>query len=440
MDIKSERKTGTAIPTAGEIFPDGTIIELLRDPGNADGLTLVHCHKKILDVQPTFSHAGQLYGPIRLNQDVSKAVRFPTRVATPETTRKLFADTHALLINYLGQLDACTTAMVFAVFASWMAPVLPMAPILSMFAPPGTPKNLALQLLDLLCRRPIRLAGPGRADLLRVPMSLNPTLLLDEPDLKHAMQSILQAGAHRGVYVPTSDGMRDLFGFKIICSRKPIVGTELETDALRVALIPVARELPSLDQKSGTEIAEKFQARFLRYFLQNSSRVQIPCFKGSRLSQPLQDMARAFGAAIVGDDEIQKRILPLLDVQDEEIRSDRARTCDAVVLEAGLFFIHQDGWSKVRSDSVAEKVNAIYKGRGDVQQVSAESVGWAIKRLRIPGGRINRAGNGIELNATTCRLIHELALSYGVRAMQGPLRSDCSYCRQLEAMIAQSKT
>jgi len=159
-----------------------------------------------------------------------------------------------------------------------------MAPILSIFAPPGTPKNRALQLLDLLCRRPLRLAGLGRGELLRIPMSLHPTLLLDEPVLKHAMQSTLQAGAHRGCYVSTGNGMRDLFGPKIICTRKPIVGTELEADVLRVALIPVARQLPSLDQKTGKEIAEKFQARFLSYFLRNSGGVQIPNFKGSHLS------------------------------------------------------------------------------------------------------------------------------------------------------------
>jgi hypothetical protein len=234
--------------------------------------------------------------------------------------------------------------------------------------------------------------------------------------------------------------VRDVFGPKVICSRKPIVGTALEADVLRVALIPVAGQLPALDQEIGKKIAEEFQARFLGYFLRNSSGVQIPNFDQSHLSQPLQEIARAFGAAVVGDLEIQKKILPLLGIQDEEIRSDRARSCDAVVLEALLFFIHQGGWPKIRSDSVAEKVNAIYKGRADTQQFSAESVGWAIKRLGIPSGRINRAGNGIELKATTCRLIHSLALSYDVRAMQGSGPSNCDYCRELETTIAKSKT
>jgi hypothetical protein len=52
---------------------------------------------------------------------------------------------------------------------------------------------------------------------------------------------------------------------------------------------------------------------------------------------PIQDLARAFGAAIIGDTELQAGILPMLRSQDEKIRADRACTIDAVVLEALLF-------------------------------------------------------------------------------------------------------
>src|SRR5580700_8168699 len=111
--------------------------------------------------------------------------------------------------------------MVFAIFVSWFSPVLPMAPIISIYAPAGTPKNLVLQLLSLFCRRPLRLIGLRRGDLLRVPMSLRPTLLLDEPDLKPAMEAILLSSSQRGTHIPSGRGMQDLFGPKIICSRNP---------------------------------------------------------------------------------------------------------------------------------------------------------------------------------------------------------------------------
>lgn len=269
-------------------------------------------------------------------------------------------------------------------------------------------------------------------------MSLQPTLLLDEPDLRPEMQTLLQSSSHRGTRIMSSHGLLEFFGPKIICSHKLPRGTALETDALKAALIPIAGHLPLLDKKTEEEIAEEFQPRFLGYFLRTASSVQSPNFDASQFTSPIQNLARTLGAAVIGDSELQKKILPLLSVQDEEIRVDRSRTCDAVVLEALLFFIHQGGWSKVRTDNIAEKVSAIYKGRGSDQQTSPETVGWAIRRLGIPSGRINRAGNGVELNVSTCRLIHKLAQSHGVRTMEGGLRSDCRYCSELEPIIAQA--
>ena len=441
MALQRRRESDVAIQTAGEVFADGTVIEILRAPASPEEFTLVRSQQGISELKPTVSHAGQVYTPIRMNGGTFlRAVRFPTRVARPEFTNKLFTDVHALLRRHLAQLEPCIAAMVFTIFASWMSPVLPIAPILLIFAPAGSPKNLVLQMLGMLCRRPLRLVGLRRGDIPRLPMPLQPTLLLDEPDLRPEMQTMLQSSTHPGTQIISSRGIAEFYGPKIICSRKLPQDTALETDALRIALLPVAGQQPFLDKRAEAEIAEEFQSRFLSYFLRNSSGVQIPSFDVSQFTLPVQDLARAFGAAIVGDGELQQKILPLLNVQDEEIRADRASAFDSIVLEAGLSFIHQSGWTKLRIDKLAEKVSAIYKGRGIDEEPSAERVGWAMKRLGIPSRRINRSGNGLTLNVSTCRLVHKLALSHGVRAMQGGFFSDCRYCRELEAMIVQGRT
>ena len=138
--------------------------------------------KEILEIKSEILYANRVYVPMPVDSSVAKAVHFPTRVAPSESTRKLFTAVHALLASHLGQLDPCITAIVFAIFASWLSPVLPTAPILSIFAPAGSPKKLVLRLLNMLCRHPLCLIGLRRSDLLRVPISLQPTLLLDEPD------------------------------------------------------------------------------------------------------------------------------------------------------------------------------------------------------------------------------------------------------------------
>jgi len=439
--VQTERASDVAIQTAGEVFADGMVIELLRDATTREEFSLVRSQKGVLDLKPTVSHAGRVYAPIRMNGSAFlKAVRFPTRVAPPESAKNLFTDVRALLYRYLAQTDTCLTAMVFTIFASWMAPVLPTAPILLIFAPAASPKNLTLQLLGLLCRHALPLTSLRRCDLHRVPMQLQPTLLLDEPDLRPEMQELLQSSAHRTTGIISGRGVVELYGPKIICSHKLPRGTALATEALRIALIPVAGQQPPLDKRAETEIAEEFQSRFLGYMLRNSSGVQTPSFAVSQFSPPLRDLAIGFGSAIVGDSELQQKILPLLSVQDEEIRADRASAADSILLEASLSFTHKSGKTNVRMDELAKEMSAIYTGRGIDQEPSAESVGWAVKRLGIPSGRINRSGNGLTFNVPTCRLIHTLALSHGVRAMQGGFFSKCRYCRELEAMIAQGET
>jgi hypothetical protein len=428
------------IQTCGELFPDGTVLELFRAPSELGQVNLLRWNGSVLEVAAHVEHAGRRYSPVAIDPYVKTALRLPTRVAPPETTRALFAALYDILASYLAQVDSCLTAMVFAIFVSWFSPVLPMAPIISIYAPAGTPKNLVLQLLSLFCRRPLRLIGLRRGDLLRVPMSLRPTLLLDEPDLKPAMEAILLSSSQRGTHIPSGRGMQDLFGPKIICSRNPPHNQALETDVLRVSLIPVSGQLPSLDQKAEEAIVEEFQSRFLGYYLRNCSGLRVPNFDVSDLALPMQALARALGAAVVGDEELQAKILPLLKVQDEEIRADRASALDSVVLEAILFFIHQSGWTTVRVRSIAERVSAINKGRGFYDEPSPERVGWAIRRLGIPSGRIDRASNGIALNASTCRLVHKLAMSHGVRAMQGELHTECQYCNEIKTSMVQAKT
>jgi hypothetical protein len=268
----------------------------------------------------------------------------------------------------------------------------------------------------------------------RLPWSLGPTLLLDEPDSKSAMQTILRASSERGMHVAAGDGFVDPFGPKIIVSSRPLYDASLEGNVFPVALSPISGNVSPLEKREEEEIAEKFQARFLGYFLRNFNRVQVPSFDVSDLALPVQGIAQTLGSSVVGSAKLQARILPMLAVQDEEVRAARASSLDAVVLESILFFIHRGDWSKVRMQNLAEKVVEIYKGRGsDRADVSAESVGWAVKRLGIPSGRINKAGNGVELTNDFCRLVHRLALSHRVRAMESGFRQGCRHCDELQA-------
>ena len=421
------------VRTNGCLFPGGTVIELMRNTIN-QSTVLLRWKEEHCEIADQVQYSGTTYSAASIAPSIMRALRLPARIGPPETAEVLFADLHAFFTSRSGQLDSCVIPLVFAVFTSWLSPVLPIAPILSIFAPPGSPKTRILQLLGMVCRRPLCIVGLTRSEMLRLPWSLGLTLLLDEPDSKSGMQTILRASTQRGMHVAACRDVLDIFGPKFIVSSRPLYGVSLEGDVLRIALTPISGNLPPLEKGEEEEAAERFQARFLGYFLRNFNSVHVPKFDVSKLGLPVQGVAQTLGSAVVGGKELQSKILPILTIQDEEIRAARACALDSVVIESILFFIHRGDWSKVRTQNLAEKVTEIYKGRGsDRTDVSAETVGWALKRLGIPSGRINKAGNGVELTNAVSRLVHRLALSYGVRAMQSGFRPGCRYCEELES-------
>jgi hypothetical protein len=417
------------VQTTGQIFSDGTVIELMRNVNN-QGTVLVRWKHEDFEIADRVKYSGTTYEAAQIAPSVARALRLPVRVGPPETIERLFGDLHTFLTSYSGQLDSFVTPLVFAVFASWLSSVLPIAPIVSIFAPPGSPKHRILQLLGMVCRHPLCIVGLTRSEMMRLPFSLGPTLLLDEPDHRAEMETILQASSQRGMHVAKGDGVVDLFGPKIIFSNRPLFETSRE-NVLRVALIPTSENVPPLGKTEEDEITERSQARFLGYFLRNFNNFGVPKFDVSNLRQPLQFLAQTLGSVVVGDEKLQAKILPILTIQNEEERAESARSFECVVIETLLFFVHEGQQLKVRAQQVAEKASQIYEGRGSRHIVSSESVGWTIKRLRIPSGRIDRAGNGVELAVDVCRQVHRLALSYDALAMRAGLHESCRFCGEL---------
>jgi hypothetical protein len=182
-----------------------------------------------------------------------------------------------------------------------------MAPILWIFSAAGSLQTLALQLLSLLSRRPLRLVGLRRGDIARLPMSLHPTLLLDEPDPRPELQTLLRSSSHRGTRIISSHGLLDFFGPKILLSHRLPRGTALETDALKASLIPITGQLPHLNRETEEEIAEEFQARFLGYLLGNASVVRRANSDANQFTSPIQDLGRTLSAAVIGESDLQKK-------------------------------------------------------------------------------------------------------------------------------------
>jgi hypothetical protein len=427
MTSKAENKS-EKVSTSGDVLADGTVFELLHDPSAPNRPLLLRWNGESGDVDSRIAHQGTEYVPVDLEPSLAAALRLPTKVGPEEPPRKLFSDIYALLKERLNQPKLSLLKLTLVILASWLSDVLSMSPLLWIVAGGTSPRNLTRQLLAVLCRRPLVLAGIKGADLAELPWEVHPTLIIDECDPRASFTSLLFATSRPGTNVARHGRILCLYGPKIVLS-KQLPGDPLsDGDSLHIALAPSPNRVLVGDEAMEKEIAERFQPRLLGFRLRNRAKVLAPKFDVSHLTPPAQELATALGATVMGDEVLEQAILKMLTAEEKEYRLDRSRTIEAVLVEAILCFCHQQEETKIRSFDLAQKVNAILAGRGSSEEVSAESVGWGLRRLGIPRRRIGSAGNGIELTDSIRRTVHADALSLCV---PGTLASSgCKYCKE----------
>jgi hypothetical protein len=259
--------------------------------------------------------------------------------------------------------------------------------------------------------------------------------VLNAFDLSAASENLLRSATRPDANIVYRGAVIDIFSPKIICSNSLPDELWPDSDILCIALPANLTPIKFQSPKSAEQTAEEFQSRFLSYRVHNLSRLRIPDLKLSCLSPALQELAATLAAAMIGDENLEEQIVAALEVRDEEARSERSSHPDAIIIESALFFCHKKGFAEVPSSEIATYATAIFSGRGYEKKISAESAGWALKRLAIPTERLGSAANGIKLTASRCISIHELAAAYDVLTLRAVEDRDCACCRKLRERV-----
>jgi hypothetical protein len=88
------------IKTAGEIFSDGTVLELIRDTSGDGGTSLLRWDGESATSGPEFEINGKVYRPPQFNSTSLRALRLPSHTAPYGSTRDLFNDIHEVFTQY----------------------------------------------------------------------------------------------------------------------------------------------------------------------------------------------------------------------------------------------------------------------------------------------------------------------------------------------------
>jgi hypothetical protein len=396
--------------TLGELFPDGSAIECIRQN------LLVLWSEGKEQIRPMVEYGGHVYAAAKLDSKLEQALQLPDKTEDFASIEDLIADISKLINGYVA-LDEPTTLLVASfVLSTWMIDCLPNAPCLNLWGAVGTQTTL-VRLLACLCRRPLRLLEPSVRELLNLPDGLSPTLILQQPT-ERSLARLLTAAAEPEIALLRGGHIINLGSATVVCSQEPTTAP-----ALRIELASNHAEYRRIGKAEAKQWADEFQPRLLRYRLSRHRQVAKSEFDHPSFAPETRLIARILGASLEGS-AVQKRVVAALSQIDEQSKAERSQGLDAIVSEALLALCHENK-QKVSVLEITKLANGILLGRHENQELTPKMIG-AILRRKL-GLRTERSGAGYELKLTgAIRLrIHSLAAGYSVLSMQNPTRNCC---------------
>ena len=257
-------------------------------------------------------------------------------------------------------------------------------------------------------------------------MELSPALLIEHCQPSAQGRKLLRASQSQGAHFVRNGQLVRFCGAKVVRSEAPLE----DVSSGGLIEIPVGRlrqPLPILDQRAADEIAATFQPKLLMYRLMNLPLVRDSNFDVPWFSSPLRELTRSLGACVPDQPDLQAALVSDLEERHEQIQSERATDLYAIVVEAVLSFCHKESIESVLAGEIADAANTLLKGRGEILEMDARSVGRKLRALGLATGRLGAAGRGILLLEGNRLRIHKLAWDYGIPPAQGSL-PQCQHC------------
>jgi len=414
------------VKTFGEIFQDGSVLELVAPAAGEQPDLLLWDGTKI-SISREIQHLGQVYTAEKLHGSILRATRLARDPVGYGKIRLLFTELVNTFEKFLAFSRSEAERATFWVFTTWFCDCLSSPPILWISGADVGRAAAFFALLHCLSRRPLRVAGITRSGFLSLPSSFRTTLLANQPSLSAGIQSLWRESNFRGFCVPGSRGnLLDVTSSKAIFLGMAGAVSSPSAEHLHLALFPADREVPPLDEQALNKIAEYFLPRLLQYRLEQAHNVRKSQFAPADLKFPICELARKLGACVQGDMELALTVIPLLIPQDDTIGP---CNLDCAIIQVLWPRLHSSlpntlaTQMKIEAELTAE-VNTFMLSCGDNLQYSREEVGIRVVHLALTRKRTN-GGTILLLGSETNRRVHQLARSYGI----GKNVLGCPHCQ-----------
>jgi hypothetical protein len=408
--------------TGGEVFSDGSLLEIVHDPSGAARPTLLHWDGKVATVGPEMILGGCRYVPVELDPNLYRHLRLPSRLVKYGSTTQLFDNVRGLIAKYSGLTDKYSDLLTYFVFSTFFVDCLETVPCVILHGCASAEAVALLRLLGWFCRHPVLLTDAG----LSVPECLRPTRLICQSHI--SLDKLLAPLQLSGFGTSRHGSVHEISSATAIYLGDAELRSPFIDSCLRIPVAPSRLIASRIDEEREAAVLKELQNQLLSYRLLHFTKVKSSNFDVPEFSGSVRGLARTLGACIVEAPDLLTTLVMRLQDCDQAMRLDRVSQIHSILIEALLVCCHERR-SDVHIVDVAELANDILSRHGESLQLSAREVGGNLKTLGFRTVRLDSAGRGLYMLGEDCKRIHELGTLYNVPSLHERLPG-CPHCQE----------
>ncbi len=405
---------GTTIATAGEVFPDGGMIELVRDAAEPERAALLLWDGAKETIGPLVEHKGRFYEPLPINRSLLRQLTLPTYSRPHGSARALLWEGCKLVKDFVGLPEKLVGLVGRFALVSSIVGAVQVAPALAITGPDVSRGNRLLQLLRCLCRHSLPMTGVTPAELCSLPSGVGFTLLVSQSTISGKLHRLLDDASRRDQKILFRGGLLDLYGAQVLHSESVLAGESGPFRSIEIPMIPTSEQLPTFDESVQHRIAADFQPKSLGYRFANYGKASSVRFDASSLTHSIRELAHSLAAATPDDADLQAEVVELLREEDIELRSAKWVDLSTIVIEAICAACYESKGGFKYVGDLAEMGQEIWTRRDENTDIDPGAFGKVRKLLGFVVEPRDAKGVKLRLSEENCRLAHQLRRDLGL--------------------------
>jgi hypothetical protein len=407
-------------------LPSGALVDVIEDPNDANGTQLAICSHGRVRFTNRFEHRGQILKPISRTTNGFENVPLPRGVLGYGSATNLIFRVFHFLDHGVDVPKMYGFVLSAFVLYTWFADRLPTPVYLSLVGLPQSGKSTLLELLSMVCRRPLLVSDVSQAAIYQACSRFSPTMLFDEVDwlswgTSSSFRQLLRSGTSHASLALRVRTRASSFGAKVFSSLESSPDSALNSRCIQVPMAETTKQglLKPRDPRM-KQVADELQMQLLNYRFRTFGKICPAVIPGSETLRPRsKDLLGTLAAPLKTYRLWNKLLLGFFkEYQDPLTRESLDAKHDAILAVLFETIRRYPNLQSIRITDIRQIANTLLAKRGERISLSDKAAGSAISALGFGNKQRTNIGWILSLDSSTVERIHQLVKTFGSKCLE----------------------